>query len=129
MRDEVNSDTGQDTVIDAPLHVLGYTDEDGLWWARALELDVLGHGDTFAEALQCLRDGLQIYFEYAHVKDMEDSLPRRAEAKYWKLFYNASKPRIMMQGEKIKDPAYHAVAIPQPTIDPNEEIVFEPVID
>ena len=70
--------------------------EDGLWWACALELDVLGHGDTFAEALQCLRDppthnsGLQIYYEYAYVKNEEDTLPRRAEAKYWRMFYNAS---------------------------------------
>ena len=125
MRDEVNSDTTQDTVIDAPLHVLGYTDEDGLWWAHALELDVLGHGDSFAEALQCLRDALQIYFEYAYVKKM-DSLAHRAEAKYWRMFYNASKPRIIMQGGKIKEPAYHAVVISQPTIDPNEEIIFEP---
>ena len=129
MRDEVKSDTGQDTVIDAPLHVLGYTDEDGLWWAHALEVDLLGHGDTFAEALQCLRDGLQIYFEHAYVENAEDSLAHRAEAKYWRMFYNASKPRIMMQGEKIKEPAYHAVAIPQPTIDPNEEIIFDPILD
>ena len=100
MRDEVNSDTGQDTVIDAPLHVLGYTDEDGLWWAHALEVDLLGHGDSFAEALQCLKGVLQVHFEYVHVKNMEDSLPHRAEAKYWRMFYNASKPRIMMQGEK-----------------------------
>ena len=129
MRDEVNSDTTQDTVIDAPLHVLGYTDEDGLWWARALEVDLLGHGDTFAEALQCLKGALQIYFEYAYVEKTEDSLAHRAEAKYWRMFYNASKPRVMMQGEKTQNPQYHAVAISQPTIDPNEEIIFDPILD
>ena len=130
MRDEVKSDTGQDTVIDAPLHVLGYTDEDGLWWACALELDVLGHGDTFAEALQCLKGVLQAHFEYVLCqKAWKNALAHRAEAKYWRMFYNASKPRIMMQGEKIKEPTYHAVAISQPTIDPNEEIIFDPILD
>ena len=129
MRDEVNSDTKQDTVIDAPLHVLGYRDEDGLWWARALEVDLLGHGDTFAEALQCLKGVLQAHFEYVFFKGMEDALAHRAEAKYWRMFYNASKPRIMMQGEKTQNPEYHAVAIPQPTIDPNEEIIFDPILD
>ena len=55
-------------------------------------LDVLGHGDTFAEALQCLRDGLQIYFEHAYVKDMEDSLPREPKQSIGSCFTMPASP-------------------------------------
>ena len=73
------------------LSVLGYR-EDGDWVAHALEMDVIGVGDTWEEALSEL-DG-NIHAQIAFAKDLgDDSLIfRPAPAEFFDMFKKETFP-------------------------------------
>ena len=47
------------------IKVIGYR-EDGLWYALGLEVSILGHGETFKEAVSLLEELIQDQIEFCN---------------------------------------------------------------
>ena len=78
--------TQQTTKIDLnkeTIKVIGYR-EDGLWYALGLEISILGHGETFEEAVSLLEELIQDQIEFCNENDM--SYHYRSEEKYFQLY-------------------------------------------
>ncbi len=63
--------------------VVGYR-EDGLWYALGLEVSILGHGETFQEAVNLLEELIQEQIEFCNENAM--SYHYRSEEKYFQLY-------------------------------------------
>ena len=78
--------TQQTTEIDfnkETIKVIGYR-EDGLWYALGLEVSILGHGETFQEAVSLLEELIQDQIEFCNENAM--SYHYRSEEKYFQLY-------------------------------------------
>ncbi len=78
--------TQQTTEIDfykETIKVIGYR-EDGLWYALGLEVSILGHGETFKEAVSLLEELIQDQIEFCNENAM--SYHYRSEEKYFQLY-------------------------------------------
>ncbi len=73
------------SVCDVTISVLGFQ-EDGEWCALALEMDLRGHGQTFAEALEDLRDAMTMQIGFAQFKGETEMIFHPAEPMYFSLF-------------------------------------------
>ena len=58
--------------------------EDGLWYALGLEVSILGHGETFQEAVSLLEELIQEQAEFCNQNAM--SYHYRSEEKYFQLY-------------------------------------------
>ena len=65
------------------IKVIGYR-EDGLWYALGLEVSILGHGETFKEAVSLLEELIQDQIEFCNENAM--SYHYRSEEKYFQLY-------------------------------------------
>lgn len=65
------------------IKVIGYR-EDGLWYALGLEVSILGHGETFQEAVNLLEELIQDQIEFCNENAM--SYHYRSEEKYFQLY-------------------------------------------
>lgn len=65
------------------IKVIGYR-EDGLWYALGLEVSILGHGETFEEAVSLLEELIQDQIEFCNENAM--SYHYRSEEKYFQLY-------------------------------------------
>lgn len=63
--------------------VIGYR-EDGLWYALGLEVSILGHGETFKEAVSLLEELIQDQIEFCNENAI--SYHYRSEEKYFQLY-------------------------------------------
>ena len=68
------------------LRVLGFK-EDGEWCALCLEMDLRGYGKIFEDALKELSAAVLNQFTFAIQMDNPDLLLRKAEIKYFSLYY------------------------------------------
>ncbi len=57
--------------------------EDGEWVARALELDLLGYGESQEEAMAALREAVEAQISFAHQRNDVGLLPFPAEKEYF----------------------------------------------
>ena len=66
------------------IKVIGYR-QDGLWYALGLEVSILGHGESFEEAVELLEELIQDQIEFCNENDM--SYYYRSEEKYFELYF------------------------------------------
>lgn len=91
--------------------VLGYR-EDGEWVAHALEIDILGYGETFEEALQDLEDLVKMQLSFAKYKEDPSLIPHPAPNRYWKIYHilRTHKVRDLISGGKTDDDEKYRVS-------------------
>ena len=65
------------------IKAIGYR-EDDLWYALGLEVSILGHGETFEEAVSLLGELIQDQTEFCNENGM--SYHYRSEEKYFQLY-------------------------------------------
>ncbi len=65
------------------IKVVGYR-QDGLWYALGLEVSILGHGETFEEAVDLLEELIQDQIEFCNENGMSYHYP--AEERYFRLY-------------------------------------------
>lgn len=65
------------------IKVVGYR-QDGLWYALGLEVSILGHGETFEEAVDLLEELIQDQIEFCNENSMSYHYP--AEERYFRLY-------------------------------------------
>jgi hypothetical protein len=73
------------------LNVLTYQ-EDDLWIARCLEMDIIGHGDTREEATECLAHTMFAHMEAA--KEHGFNIFRPAPREYWEAYFLAANKEL-----------------------------------
>ena len=102
---------------ECPLSVLSYH-EDGKCVAHALELDILGVGDTYVEAIKDMKELVSTQIQFAIKNHMVRSLWKPAPPEYQRLFMNAVRDMIENIGNKEKgEPDCYAqtISVPIPT--------------
>ncbi len=73
------------------LNVLTYQ-EDDLWVARCLEMDIIGHGDSRDEALECLAQTMFAHMEAAQEHGF--NLFRPAPREYWEAYFAEANKQL-----------------------------------
>lgn len=68
--------------------------EDGQWAARALEMDLLGYGDSPKEALEDLRQAVFAQISFAHQKEDESLLLFRAGEEFFERWEEAQRSAL-----------------------------------
>jgi len=87
--------------------------EDELWYARALELNLLGYGESFAEALDDLKGAIDAQVCYAARHGSLSTICWSANRRYCDLYDDGAegtprrklrvslrKPEVLMQGAR-----------------------------
>lgn len=82
--------------------VLGYR-EDGEWCALALEMDLRGHGRTFREALEDLRESMTMQIGFALSRNEPGMIFFPADPMYFSLYAQVRNERIMALTADIRD--------------------------
>ena len=92
------------------LHVVGYhSDEDQAYLARSLDFDLLGHGDTPLEAVECLKGAIDTYLEFTQRKGIPPF--RRAPEEYWELYHQAAARKLRNEPARPGEPLPYALAV------------------
>lgn len=94
------------------LRVVGYMKE-GDYVAHCLEMDLIGVGSNFNEALEELKANIDSQCSFAVFKDNPDLLWHPAEEKFFEIFDGLFKRRIMNFNQPIKD-KFEITQIPYP---------------
>jgi len=68
------------------IHVVFYKDSDGDWVAHCLQMDLCGHGDSHAAALNMLNEALAIQIASSLEDDNPENLFSPADAKFFHMF-------------------------------------------
>lgn len=74
-----------------PLRVVFYHESDR-WIAHCLEFDLIGDGDSIAQALASLSRAIQIQIEYSAEHNSPENLFSPAEGKYFRMFAEGQAP-------------------------------------
>lgn len=109
------ADLGNKAGLDAvefDVRVVGLT-EDNLWYARALELNLLGYGESFSEALEDLKGAIDAQVCYAARHGNLNTIYWNANERYFDLYDDGAeetprrklrvslrKPEASMQGAR-----------------------------
>ena len=110
---DLQNEAGLDTV-QFDVRVVGLI-EDDLWYARALELNLLGYGESFAEALDDLKGAIDAQVCHAARHDNLNMINWNANERYFDLYDDGAeqtprrelrvslrKPEVVMQGARGK---------------------------
>ena len=102
-------------VCDATVSVPGFH-EGGEWCAPALEMDPLGYGQIFEEALEDPNESMTMQIGFAHFSDRTDMILHPADPVYFPLFAQVRNDRIMALagGGSVAQDGYAAVGLPLP---------------
>lgn len=108
-------DSGNEGGLDAvefDVRVVGLI-EDNLWCARALELNLLGYGESFANALEGLKGAMDAQVRYAARHNNLNTIYWSANQRYFDLYDDGAeetprrklrvslrKPEVLMQGAR-----------------------------
>ena len=65
--------------------------EDAEWVARALEMDLLGYGDSPKAAVEELKQAIEAQISFAHQMNDDSLIPFRAEEEYFKRWEDAQR--------------------------------------
>lgn len=65
-------------VVELPIvcRILGYKNEDKVWAAHCLEMDIVGYGSDFESALKALSELIAMQFSFAMYKKQPELLDR-----------------------------------------------------
>lgn len=98
--------------VEIDVRVVGLI-EDNLWYARALELNLLGYGESFGEALEDLKGAIDAQVCYAARHDNLNTIYWSADQRYFDLYDDLAeetprrklrvslrKPEVLMQGAR-----------------------------
>ena len=81
---DLENESGLDAV-ELDVRVVGLI-EDNLWYARALELNLLGYGESFAEAVEDLKGAIDAQVCYAARHDNLNTIYWSADQRYFDLY-------------------------------------------
>ncbi len=114
-------DSGNESGMDAvefDVRVVGLV-EDNLWYARALELNLLGYGESFANALEDLKGAIDAQVCYAARHNNLNTIYWSANQRYFDLYDDRTeetprrklrvslrKPEVLMQ--RAREQSEHA---------------------
>lgn len=73
-----------------PLRVVFYYEQDR-WIAHCLEFDLIGDGESQAEALECLQEAVRLQVAASVEHDNPDNLFRPADGRYFRMFAEGSQ--------------------------------------
>ena len=102
------------------IKVIGYR-EDGLWYALGLEVSILGHGETFQEAVNLLEELIQDQIEFCDENAM--SYRYRSEEKYFQLYEELKNRESKTKDAKSDKPIVYSL----PTENQRPKIVQLPI--
>lgn len=114
-RPHYEGDTMEYKMIEITLNVLGYH-EDGEWIALALEMDLRGHGKTFEEAIDDLRDLVSMQISFSRFKGQPELIWKAAEPIWFERFAATRREyleAIVRESEMI-EPEYSVAGLPIP---------------
>ena len=86
---DLGSEFGRDPV-EFEVRVVGLA-EDSLWYALALELNLLGYGESFDEALEDLEGAIDAQVCYAAIHNSLDGIAWRASQRYFDLYRSGAE--------------------------------------
>ena len=108
-------DSGNEAGLDAvefDVRIVGLV-EDNLWYARALDLNLLGYGESFAKALEDLKGAIDAQVCYAARHNNLNTIYWSANQRYVDLYderaeetprrklrVSLRKPEVLMQGAR-----------------------------
>jgi predicted RNase H-like HicB family nuclease len=97
------------------LNVLGYR-EDDVWVALALEMDLRGYGETFADALAELKEVVEMQIGFAHFKGQPEMIFRAADPIWVERFAEVRRTRVveMLTSHPANRENYEAAGLPIP---------------
>ena len=101
----------------AQVSVLGYL-EDGDWVAHALEMNVIGVGDTWEEALSVLDENIRAQVSFAKYRGDDSLIFQPAPAEFFRKFREAREAelRALVSQKRNNLPNFHrsgSLGIPQ----------------
>ena len=76
--------------VEFDVRVVGLA-EDDLWYAQSLELNLLGYGDSFDEALEQLKGAIDAQVCYAALHNCLDQISWSASQRYFDLYSSRAK--------------------------------------
>jgi hypothetical protein len=83
-------------------------------------MDLRGYGQTFTEAKEELDSLIEAQFSFAAKKGQPELIWHKAEAKYWRRFYDAKRAWIqdalLGHGERTRGYRVAGIAVPKPHI-------------
>lgn len=97
------------------LNVLGYR-EEGEWVALALEMDIRGYGRTFDEALDDLKDLVNVQISFSRFKGQPDLIWKAAEPVWFERFAATRREyleALVRQSEPVES-EYSVAGLPLP---------------
>ncbi|VAW63651.1 hypothetical protein MNBD_GAMMA10-2973 [hydrothermal vent metagenome] len=92
-------------ICETPINILGFFNEnEGVWSAVALELDLWGYGETKEESIEELVEMIQAQQSFSEFKENPDLLLRSAPAMYFHMYAQAHEEalRANIRHEKIE---------------------------
>jgi len=105
-------------LIRLDLSILGYQ-ESGKWLAHCLEMDVIGYGSTFKDALKHVDELIEMQVSFAVSQGHPHTMLNPAPPKYWALFHTAREqalcnyPFMGLQAEADFIPTYLEAPVPK----------------
>jgi hypothetical protein len=111
---------------DLTVNVLGLRTGDE-WSAVALEMDLWGHGATFEEAVEDLRDLVRMQISFAHSKGQPEMIWRPAEPVWFQRFADVRRERLeAFVREQVPPASDYAIAgLPLPPAEAIDTASFE----
>ena len=103
--------------------MFGYREDDA-WVALALEMDLRGYGRTFKQAMEELRDLVNMQVSFALFKNQPEMIWRSAEPVWFSRYEEARKELLQarLRRRPAKSPDTEVAAMPIPPDDVVESI-------
>ncbi len=115
-----------DLKLELNLNVLGIQEDDASWCAIALEMSLMGYGETFEKALEDLYDAIVTQVTFAVQHDTLDNIFIPAEPQYFTMYAEAKREALKGQLAHREGSLTHLRVGNIPLPEPRSE-TFEPV--
>jgi len=98
------------------LNVLGFQEEEGEWVALALEMDLRGYGETFAAAIEELKELIGMQISFSRFKGQPELIWKPAAAVWFERFAEARRDyfEALVRETEILEPEYSIAGLPIP---------------
>lgn len=108
---------------DINLNVLGYRDGDE-WIALALEMDLRGYGGSFEEALEDLRELVNMQISFSRFKGQPELIWKAADPIWFERFAEVRREYLeaLVRETEVSEPEYSIAGLPIPTGDVIESL-------
>lgn len=81
-----------------------YNEDEEVWNAVALEMDIWGQGTTPEEAIEDLNELVRMQISFAYSMNSPQMIWHKAEAKYWKMLETARTVELRSHLDLPEDP-------------------------